>query len=255
MSLITSKAKVAAQLAEAFDSIGSGPVLLHLDMLHIGVLDSLCSRQEMCRRYQEAIDGVFQGREYLIPTFNYDYCKDGIYDVEKSPSQIGALTDYYRINYWQKRTRTPVFNFCVRNQRNITLAPVKNCFGTDSTFAQLVKNDGIIAFIGADFSCNTFIHHIEELMAVSYRFHKTFEGTIIDGDTQVPFQLIYRVRPLEQPNTVVYDWQRIQADLQAAGLLMTFPLGNGKLLCYRAAAAGSFWLMKLLMQPRYFLVS
>ncbi|MDP1834736.1 MAG: AAC(3) family N-acetyltransferase [Chlamydiales bacterium] len=253
MELIVPKNTVVADLTKALEQIGTGPMLLHVDMLNIGMLDGLKNRSKMCEEYENVLEELLANREFILPTFNYDFCKNGIYDVHNSPSQVGALTDHYRKKYWHQRTRTPVFNFCVRNKKNFTLEAVENCFGEHSIFAQLVKSDGIVAFLGADFSSTTFIHHVEELSDVTYRFHKVFDGTIVDGDKRTHAKLIYRVRPLEPPDAVVYDWPRLQVELEAKGLLHTYEVGNGVLRYYRAAAVGAFWITKVFQNPTYLL--
>lgn len=254
MDLVVSKALVVQQLKDALSQEGEGPILLHSDILRIGMLDELSDRDTMCSRYEEVLEEIFADRTYLLPTFNYDFCRDGIYDVQNSPSQVGALTDYYRTRYWAERTHTPVFHFCIRHNKEFSLAPAKNCFGVTSTFAELVAHDGLVAILGPDLSCATFIHHVEEICNIQYRFLKTFDGAIIDGQERLPFKLVYRVRPLEPPNAVVYDWKKIESDLVAHNLLRSFPVGRGELRIFRAAAVASYWYSAIANDPHYLLM-
>ncbi len=253
MVLIVPRAHLLEQLQVALQ--GSRPLILHSDILRIGIIDSLKDRDAMCRDYQEVLEEVTASRTLLIPTFNYDYCRDGIYDVQNSPSQVGALTDYYRRTFSRERTHTPVFNFCIRNNIGFTQTPIENCFGRSSAFGQLVEFDGFVAFLGADFSCNTFLHHVEEMCDIIYRFHKVFEGFIVDVDQRIPAKLVYRVRPLEPPNAVVYDWDRLQTDLEREGILTSFQAGHGILRLFRARDLLDYWFGKILANPRYLLVS
>lgn len=191
-------------------------------------------------------------REFALPTFNYDFCKNGIYDVENSPSQVGVLSNYYREKYSQERTKTPVFNFCVRNRKHLSLDPVENCFGSRSLFSLIRKGDGVVAFLGADFSSNTMIHHIEELMDVQYRFHKTFTGRVFFQGDSHRVKLIYRVRPANFP---CYNWPKLQGELEERGLLHSHKVGAGKLLFYRASTVANFWCEKMKHSPSYLLHS
>ncbi len=254
MDLIVPKATVLKDLQKAFNLVCNGPVLLHSDILRIGMLDALQSKEAMCHAYEELLAEALGERTLLIPTFNYDFCRNGIYDVQHSPSRVGALTDHYRRRYWKERTRTPVFNFCIRHNRQFELAPAHNCFGIESTFAELVAQDGWVAFLGAHFSCTTFIHHVEELCNVPYRFHKTFDGVIVEGAQRTPVKLVYRVRPLEPPDAVVYDWDRLEHDLIERGLLHVYSVGRGQLRVYRAAAVAAYWYAAISGNPRFLLV-
>ncbi len=253
MALMVPKSLLLAQLQSAFAPLSRGPILLHSDIFRVGIMDAIKDRQSICLDYEGVIQEVLGDQTVLIPTFNYDFCRDGIYDVKNSPSQVGALTDHYRRRYSRWRTRTPVFNFCVVNNKKFSLQEVENCFGVESTFAELVQQDGWIAFLGASLSSITFLHHVEELNDVSYRFHKVFDGVIVDEDIRKPVKLVYRVRPLNPPDAVVYDWTRLEADLEKQGILKRFALGNSSLIILRAQEVLEYWSEAMRHSERYLL--
>jgi len=228
--------------------ISSGPVLLHTDLLQIGLVADPSNRTQFCMTYEAILDEVFGQQGYLIPTFNYDYCRTAVYDVVETPSEVGALTDYYRRNYPGCRTRTPIFHFCIRHHRGFTLETHTNCFDDQSTFGELVRAGGAVLFLGAPLNANTFVHHVEELSKVPYRFHKTFSGTVVWGQTSYPTQLTYRVRPMD--GSVQYRWDRIEAQLLDKQIVHSFPAGRGRALFFTASKLQAYWLRQLQADPR-----
>ncbi len=122
-----------------------------------------------------------------------------------------------------------------------------NCFGANSTFGQLADAEGAVLFLGAPLSANTFVHHVEEMADVPYRFHKVFPGQIVNGDTTTPIQLTYRVKP--QQGSRPYAWDRIEQELLANGLLHRAPIGQGIALYFRARPLRDYWMQQLSNDP------
>jgi len=252
MSVIIAKNVLLMELDTALASLNGGAVILHSDILRIGFIDKLKSREEICADYLQVLTEVFAGRPLLIPSFNYDYCRSGKYDRRNSPSQVGALTDYCRARYWHLRTLTPVFNFVVFNGDDFPMGPTANPFAEESSFGQLLRRNGLILFLGARLEANTFLHYVEECHQVGYRYLKKFPGEIIDGDSRQQFLLEFRVRPLIE-NSAEYDWPRLTADLSREGLLLEFKVGNGTLLAHRSGDLYQFWSLRLQQDEFYFL--
>lgn len=219
-----------------------GPVLVHTDLFRMRMA---------CQPFEELLYELFPNRPILIPTFNYDFCRTGLYDRRESPSQVGAFTDHVRRKYPHYRTLTPVFNFCVLQNNGLSLEPAENCFGEHSLFAELVRRDGYVFFLGAPFSSNTFLHHIEEVADVSYRHHKRFDGAVIDGDQRRPVSLVYRVRPLTAGSEGVYDWKRLEDDLMARGILSRRGLQG---LFFRARDLFDYWQTAIRVKERFLIV-
>lgn len=259
MSLV-SRVICRADLQHALTAASRGlvgarqPVLLHTDVAQLGILDERRNREELCADYQQLFQTVFPTNPLLFPTFNYDFCSTGLYHRQQSPSQVGALTDYLRRQYPQCRSLTPVFHFCILQNDGVPLDPIENCFGGQSLFAELVERDGVIGFLGAPFSSNTFLHHVEEVCDVTYRFHKTFSGTVVDGEQQREVTLLYRVRPLDGRSAVVYDWPRLEADLVERGILRRFVLPRSHGLFFRARDLMHYWTSAIRREERFLLV-
>ncbi len=233
-------------------SIGEVPVLIHTDLLRVGMIADPADRDSFCAAYAQVLDEVFGHQSYLIPTFNYDYCRSGTYDIEHTPSEVGALTDYYRRYFSNHRTHTPVFHFCIQNNRDFTMQTRTNCFDQQSTFGELVAADGVVLFLGAPLSANTFVHHVEEICDVPYRTHKQFSGHIIRNGVSQPANLTYRVRPLD--GSVQYDWDRIEIELTEEGILKKAVVGATQALFFQARQLRDYWSRQIQANPRALLI-
>lgn len=244
--------QILNQLHAAFSSIASDNIVIHTDLMEIGIIDRVKPRAEMLSDYWSVIQQTAGDRCLLIPTFNYDFCQDGIYDVERAPAEVGVLNEHIRQLYPQMRTRTPVFNYCILNNTGFSLAAVANPFSVTSTFGELVEKQAEIVFFGARFDGNTFIHHVEEIMEIGYRYVKPFPGEIVEPDgVRSQITLEYRVRPLD--GGLTYDWGRLQTDLEDEGLLHTYPLGHGRLMHYRTDLLLAYWSAKIREEELYLL--
>ncbi len=123
----------------------------------------------------------------LFPLFNFDFTKGAPFDIRSTPSQMGALTEAARLHPGAVRSGHPIYSFAVIGP-NAEKFDVDNFsgYGADSPFGILRQLDGKIAVLDlADLNSQTFYHHIEEMHAVDYRFHKRFTApyTDIHGET------------------------------------------------------------------------
>lgn len=175
----------------------ASPVLIHSDIARIGILDAWRGERDMGRRYEAVIDAAMEGRPYLIPAFNYDFLRDGVYDVVKSPARIGALGRHFAGAHPECRTHTPVFNFVIRNDSGrFPRDPCLNPFGPGSTLDQLWHHDGYILMWALPYAKGfTGLHYAEERKRVGYRYIKRFTGVVRFETTETVVHLDYRVRP------------------------------------------------------------
>ena len=121
----------------------------------------------------------------LIPTFNWDFCKGKTFDIRKSPSQTGSIgkTVLKRDDF--KRTKHPIYSFAVWGKGTEELVSMENrsSFGSGSPFSWCREHDTKNVFI--DVECQhsyTFVHYVEEMIGVPYRYLKNFTAGYIDEE-------------------------------------------------------------------------
>lgn len=206
----------------------------------------------MLDAHLDVLETVRNGRTMLFPTFNYDFCRTGNFSVASDPSQVGALSEHARLRFSQSRTHTPVFNFVQVGEPRVTQRLATNPFDSESTFGELVRLGATVAFYGAPFAANTFVHHVEELRGIGYRFLKAFPGRVWIDNGYIETVLRYRVRPLEADG-LVYDWPRLMADMRVRSLLRSVPIGRSVMHSFRADKLLQFWGDRLATDEFYLL--
>jgi aminoglycoside 3-N-acetyltransferase len=253
LAIITSPQRIRREVREAFARIDSDAIALHTDLPSVGFFRlGVPRQQQLADLFQMLVEGS-AGRTLLFPTFNYDFCRTGVYDPVADPCQVGVLNEYVRTLHPRERTLTPVFSFCIHNNRDFSLEPAENPLSATSTFGELVARRATVAFFGALVG-NTFLHHIEDVMEVGYRYIKPFPGVIRRDGADRQIVLRYRVRPLIE-GLDDYDVDRLAHDLLDNQLLHQAPLGNGKLFWFRADRMVEYSCMRVKEDELYLLAA
>lgn len=121
----------------------------------------------------------------LLPLFNFDFTSGADFDIRKTPSHMGALTEAGRLYSGAVRTGHPIYSFAVIGRQSERFSCVDNVsgYGADSPFGILRELNGKIGVLDLpDQNSMTFYHHVEEMMGVSYRYFKDFTGGYIGRD-------------------------------------------------------------------------
>ncbi|HVJ53580.1 MAG TPA: AAC(3) family N-acetyltransferase [Aliidongia sp.] len=224
---------LSAELAALFSPLPPGtPILVHSDLLRIGIPDGLTEPEAQCEAWIALLMEAAGNRPVLLPTFNYDFPRTRLFDPARDPGQIGALSRHCVEHHAALRTRTPIFNFCVFGNDDLPLAAEAEPFGPESLFATLHERNAAILFLGADMIANTFIHYVEERLDIGYRYVKPFPGEIIEDGERRPIDFRYRVRPRIDGAVAYGDLGRPL--LQEAGKLQIAAIGHGTAMMFRA---------------------
>ncbi len=244
------KNRIVADFMNVMKDIPTGaPLLFHTDIASMGLIEEFKNRASMAQNYEDLMDEVSGGRPYLIPTFNYDYCQTGVFDLAKDFGKVGALSKYYSKKYPHLRTRTPVFNFVIKNNGSVfSLAPVVKCYGYGSTFDTLRKCGGYVIIIGN--LSNTFAHHAEETLPVGYRYSKRFTGKVLWEGKAEDTELEFRVRP--RGGAVIYSEMDI-TDAIGEGIMRKSNCGPTTMIWYKASEYFDFIQRKLKQDELYML--
>ncbi len=197
-------------------------LLMHIDAIGARIIVSgMKDRQQIVSEYKSRILQLGVERNLLLPTFNYDFCSRGVYDVGNDQTQLGPVNEALRVEFSLTRTRMPVFNFVnTRGQMEQEESSELDPFDKESIFGQIYKRNGLIVWFGAGLNYTTMLHHVERIVGVPYRYDKKFYGRIIDFDlsaTQVCLK--YHVWP--RGIDLKYDWVKLELDLKTAGILQT----------------------------------
>ena len=139
-------------------------------------------RQEYLRILYQIIEDLGV-RNIIVPTFTYSFCNHEDYDVLNSKTSMGAFNDYIRKQNGRYRTLDPILSLSVPENLKCKFEnPGEHSLGENSGLDILHHMDGVkFLFFGADIAnCFTFVHYVEKMMDVPYRFNMPFVGNIID---------------------------------------------------------------------------
>ena len=132
----------------------------------------------------------------IIPTFTYSFPNHEDYDILNSRTSMGAFNEFLRKTPGRYRTDDPLLSVSVPETLSIQFDHVSNhSLGESSALYILHHTDGVkFLFFGAEMAdCFTYVHYVEKLMDVPYRFDMPFEGEIIypDGTRKQRTQTIH----------------------------------------------------------------
>jgi aminoglycoside 3-N-acetyltransferase len=187
----------------------------------------------------EVVTGAFRevlgdGGTWVVPTYSYTYTKRQVYDPATSPSTIGAFTELFRKLPGVRRSIDPNFSVGVLGPLadEIIADLPREHFGRDSVYDRLIRLDAKQANVGVGFRYATFVHHVEQMNEVPYRYLKRFSGTtVVDGE-EFEDSWLYAVTNLDIPDGYP-DLRRLEADARARGLVASARVGFGELTCIR----------------------
>jgi aminoglycoside N3'-acetyltransferase len=252
--LTSERAVFQSTLDRLIEGMGAGPLLVHSDLLRAGrLLSAPKKRADWLAAHVEVLKTVAANRDLWMPAFNYGFTRSGRFDVRRDPSEVGALTEYFRAEAAGWRTPIPVFSFAgIGSRSSVGLDREVDPFGPKSAFADLVRRDGVILFYGAPFSAATMIHHAERGTGPLYRYDKWFEGVIVDGETEMNrTTLCYHVHPLNR--WLEYDWPRLLSDSVNEGICRLRESDGARFIAASARGLVRFWADRLGRDPFYFL--
>lgn len=226
----------AADLAAAVTSLGvttSDALFVHSSLRGALRMEGRTGTEKMATIGAGLVAAVPEGT-LLMPTFTYSFCEDREFDVERSPSRVGALGEWFRALPDVRRTRDPIFSCALRGalpeawEQRLLRAHDVDCFGEHSVFAYLRERRAKLLFLGVGFQYATYVHHVEQRLRVPYRYPKPFSGVVVDGGRRIEVTATYLVRRLD--GSVEPSFERLAAALTDAGAARSTTLPDGPAL-------------------------
>lgn len=114
------------------------------------------------------------GQTVLVPTFTYT--GEGIFEVEKTPSRLGALNKWVITRTGMHRSEHPLFSVAaIGPQADLVTDIGKSAFGAKSIFERLRGRDAAFLHVGRPVAIgNTCVHYVEQAAGATYRYNKAF---------------------------------------------------------------------------------
>ena len=146
--------------------------------------------QKWCRFVLDVLmDRLTANGTLLVPSFTYSCSKPGsIFNAEKTPSENGPFTEFFRTRTQTIRSLHPVFSLAGMGGdapailRNIG----RSAFGAMSPFARFSDHGVRFLCLGVELrTCITYIHHLEQTYGCPHRYSKSFGAEVIADGKQV----------------------------------------------------------------------
>ena len=228
-------------------------IFIHTDLAK--AVNIKFEKSSFLKNHYEFLGENLKNSNLFFPSFNYDFLKNKVYDIENDIIQVGALNEFIRLNYYKYRSFTPVFNFISLNKPKEFTDDNKSIidpFDKTSIFHYLYDSNSAYFHYGSDFSTTTLIHYAESMANnLTYRYIKEFNGQIKYNKSIRSVSLSYHVRPLDFYQE--YDWNKIKLDIENQGLLYKFESGRTQLIAFNVRDVVNFWLKTIRISPFYFL--
>lgn len=130
-----------------------------------------------------------------MPALSWALRPPEIFDVKSTPTNVGAIPEYFRTREGTCRSLHPTHSVCAVGRRVHELLDEHrlDCTpcGRHSPFRKVIETNGKIVMLGCGLEPNTTMHALEEYMEPSYLYGPSCIFTIRDqqGDT---YQKEYR---------------------------------------------------------------
>lgn len=227
-------------------------LFLHSDLM-FGSVPDFFDRKGYVSAFGNAIQRL-NVRYLIVPTFTYSFCNHEVYDVKKSKTSMGILNEYYRRQPNRFRTADPLLSLSVPMEIKDYFADTsEHSLGVGSGLDVLhnMKNVKFL-FLGARFyDCFTYLHYVEKILEVPYRYDQSFIGTMIDEDG-IRFEKKQYIHTACKGVKLRED-TRFEDYLTEHGFLKKVPLGNSIVSCISEENAYREIVKAIENDPSYFL--
>ena len=210
-------------------------IFIYSNIGFFGKLKGATNKDDYYQIFKKAIFEVIgESGTLVVPTFSYSFCWRNIFDEDKTPSVCGALSEMVRKDPQSLRSEDANFSIASigKNAEYFTKDAHENSFGLNSFWERFLKGNGKFCNFNFD-SASTFIHYVERLLKVPYRYDKPFSGTfIVNGKEQkgVFYHFVYDLnKPYNAP-----DFTKFDKKAKDLGLAKTANLGKGQIVLISA---------------------
>ncbi len=242
-----------SMLVEALRQAGVMPgdvIFSHISLGRLGYAEEGKDIETLCNVLYGAFQEVLQDSgTLLIPTFTYSIGRNEPYDVQQTPSTVGPFSEFFRNLPGVIRSRDPMLSVAGKGPKAAMLLSTlpHTCYGVGCVYERLRKAGGKICNIGLGLYWATFLHHIEEMAGVPFRFKKMFRGDIHDNGIIKQESWIYFAAPFIL--NCQADALKIDKKARNCGICRSVPLGYSEIVCANAQEYFNFGMKELGKDP------
>ncbi len=183
----------------------------HMNLGFFGIAEGGMTENNLFNLFYNAIFNVI-GKDgvLIVPTFTYSFTTDKKYfNTNTTISKMGFFAERLRKLPTSIRTNEPMFSVAIAGNikklfpENIEVS--SECFGKNSIWDLMHISNAKICNFNFD-AGSTYIHYVEKMHDVDYRFDKLFSGTINYNEKEIDTTIKFFCRKLEYfPDFTKFD--------------------------------------------------
>ncbi len=191
----------------------------------------------------------------IMPSYTFSFCNAETFDQENTPSSMGALNEYLRVKHRWMRSRDPLMsNILHGEERGLITTIGKQSVGEGSTFDLLSRANLKVKFLFLGpriHECFTYMHYLEAIRAVPYRYNFKFKGTIIENERKYEDEYTLFIRDEEvKAGSGAKIYENMMVERNIAGFKN---LGGGSVTVVDLASARSLYFDLLALSPSFYI--
>ena len=221
-------------LEQALTNIGiscGDNVFIHSNIGFFGRMENINTSDELCEAYFTILKKILTPSGTLVlPTFTYSFCHNEIYNPALTESKCGILPEYVRKQNDTIRSLDPNFSITAwgRLANSYTEKAAHESFGENSFWERFLKSGGKILCM--NFDCgSTFVHYVEKVKSVPYRYNKAFNGIIELGHDKRQYKHYFVHFVFDNPNDYP-NFERLDKECRKENICKITNLGRGTML-------------------------
>lgn len=196
-------------------------------------------------------EAVGENGTLIMPVFSYSFCEKQVFDVQKSKSTVGILTEFFRNSEGVSRTIHPIFSFAIWGRRREEFLDIStDAFSMESVYGKMIRDNDKMIMLGADRGY-TIYYLAEESIGVSHRYFKNFSGIVKDGEKEYELTVPYYVRHLDKRS--MESPEKVSAYLLKKEIQKSVPFGWGSISSFQCRDMFESIVEKLKEDETYFL--
>ncbi len=179
--------------------------------LSFGVPNPKLKKKELLQALLDVIY-VLGVKTICMPTFTFSFCNGEDFDVNTSKSHMGVLNEYFRKQEGVIRSIDPLMSVALKGEDKYLVERIGHAScGANSTYDMLHRRGTGVKFLmlGAKIGdCMTYMHYMEWLFSVDYRYERTFNGFVTEGGKTYmdEFQFFARYKNvIANSNSYIYE--------------------------------------------------
>jgi len=200
----------------------------------LGRPEGVRTPEEVCRFFHHAIrKAIGEGGTIIVPTYSYTIGRNtasepAVFDPKEEPAKIGPFPDYFRKLPGVVRSLDPMMPIAGEGPKaeKLLREVPPNSYGHDSVYERLLFEENVkILTLGLGPNWIPFIHYLDWLHKVPFRYDKHFTGAVKKREKNEYLNWIYPVRTLIEES---YPWAYRAGELaKEKGICKYTQLGKG----------------------------